>query len=337
MADVIPVQTDGMFGGGSGGMGGLFAGMLMANMMRGGLGMGAAEVAHDSHSDVMQAMNQQQLASSTQIMTQDINRIGHDIATSAAATQATVANGTLQQTVANLQGQNVLSGEIGASTVQNLNSHTNILGAVASGNATTAATINSAANGISNDIRSALGVLDSDLHGMSAAIDNSVARARDDVNRNHREQIEATHRAEINGMRNSFDMLKAVTDSQYATERAIVQDGSLTRGMIQSNAIADRDRMIVVAENKLAEALSDHRHTRSTNDVIINNNANANANNAVLQAALTQQTTQQQINGLAAGLAGIASHLTNFTQIYNSSTSGGSSGNNGNGGNPNRP
>lgn len=139
MADLIPVQSgDAIFGGGSGGIGGLFAGMLMANMMRGQNMVGTAE-AVVGNNPVLQAMNQQQLASATQIMTQDINRVGHDIATSAGATQMAVANGTLQSTVATLQGQSALTSAVDGSTIQNLNSHSNILQSVAAGNSATAA------------------------------------------------------------------------------------------------------------------------------------------------------------------------------------------------------
>lgn len=330
MADLIPVQSGDMFGG-SGGMGGLFAGMLMANMMRGqGFGT-AAEVANgiNANADVLQAMNQQQLASSTQILTQDVNHLGSQIATSAGATQMAVANGTLQQTVATLQGQTMLSNAVADSTVQNLNSHTNILQSVAAGNAATSAQINNAQSGLSNDIRAALGVLDADLHGMSAQIDNSIGRTRDDINRANREQIEATHRAEVSGLRGNYDTLKAITDAQYANERAIVTDGAATRSLITQNAIADRDRMIVVAENRLAEALADHRHTRSTSDIIINNNNNATA----VANALSAQTQQQQLAALAAsqsalanGLTHISQHLSNVTQVsLNANTGNGSS------------
>jgi hypothetical protein len=332
--------------------------------------MGAAEATmHDrnENADVLQAMNQQQLASSTQILTQDVNRLGTDIATSAGATQTAIANGTLQQTVATLQGQAALSGAIGDSTVQSLNSYSNILQSVAAGNASTAATINNAQAGISNDIRNALGVIDADMHSMDSNLSGAIESVRNDANRNYMAQLAATHAAEVQGLRSSYDTLhaidasghateravahaeiqglkssydtlRAIDDSKYATERAVFQDGTLTRNLITQNAIADRDRMIIVAENKLAEALADHRVTRSTNDIIINNNNN---NNLMAQQLVTQQ--QQQaisalVNGqsvLASGLGHITSHLANITNVSVNASgtgTGGGTGRNGNGG-----
>lgn len=153
---------------------------------------------------------------------------------------------------------------------------------------------------------------------MNSDINGAIESVRNDANRNAMAQLSATHHAEVTGLRSSYDTLRAIDDSKYATERAVTNDGAMTRNLITQNAIADRDRMIIIAENRAAEALAETRHTRHTNDIIINNNNNNN----VMAQQLTAQQQQQQLNALTAsqgamchGLSQITSQLANITNV----------------------
>jgi hypothetical protein len=352
MADQVLVPTNGgdnLFGGnGGGGFGGLLTGMLMSRMLGpngfgDGYGNGAGANALSTN-QILQSMAQQQANSALVNIVQDVNRVGHDVATSAAATQAEIANATLNQTVATLQGQNALSNAIANtasdnqsaiaastlnqtvatlqgqtvltsnikdSTATNMAGHTNILGTIAATNADLSAQINNARNGTSSDIREALGVIDADIHAISSQLSNDIARTRDDVNTAHRDMINSAHHAEITGLRSAYDTQKAVFDSAMMNQRTTVDEAEKTRALIQNINTADLNRQIVVAENRLAEALADHRNTRATSDIIINNNNNNNA----VATAIAQQQQQQQITAMSTGLTTALNQLKNLTQI----------------------
>jgi hypothetical protein len=351
MADQVLVPTNGgdnLFGGNGGsGFGGLLTGMLMSRMLGpngfGEYGNGGGANALSTN-QILQSMAQQQANSALVNIVQDVNRVGHDVATSAAATQAEIASSTLGQTVATLQGQNSLSNAIAATasenqsaiaastlnqtvanlqgqsaligsvkdnTATNMAGHTNILGTIAATNADLSAQINNARNGTSSDIREALGVLDADLHAMTGQLSNDIARTRDDINSAHRGMIDASHRAEVNGLKSAYDTQKAVFDTAMMNQRTTVDEAEKTRALIQNINTADLNRQIVVAENKLAEALADHRHSRATSDIIINNNNNNNA----ISTAIAAQQQQQQIAAMSTGLTTALSQLKNLTQI----------------------
>jgi hypothetical protein len=290
MADTIIAQPqDGLMGGGT--LGGLILGsMFSRNGMFGGNGQVDGAV---GNSQVIQALNQQQLASATQIMTQDINRTSRDVAVAAAETQAAVASANLNQTIASLQGQTGLTKTIMDSTITNTAGHTNILGAVNGSTADTVASINNARQGISADIQNALGVLDADIHGVASQIDRSFNSVRDEISRGNGLLLAAAHSAEINGLKSSFEIQKSVTD-----------DGDKTRAMISQNLIMDLER-------QLAQSHNNHRSDRTTSDLIINNNNNNN----VLAQQMQQQAQQQQIATVANGLSTVLSHLNNISQV----------------------
>jgi hypothetical protein len=281
MADVastiLPIQTgsnDGMFGGGT--LGAVLLGSLLPRLTGAGA-LGAEAVGINRNADVLQAMNQQQLASATQILTQDVNRTSRDVSQAAGQTQAAVASANLGQTVATLQGQTVLTKNIMDSTINNAAGHTNIM----NGQASLAAGINTNMNALASDINSGIHQLGDSLNAMNVA------------------NLNATHRAEVTGL-----------ESAYRTLQAITTDGDRTRDMISNINTADLNRQIVVAENKLAEALNDRRHDRASHDIIINNNNNATA----VANALAQQSQQQQIANISSGLAAALAHIQTQTQ-----------------------
>lgn len=305
--------------------GGLLGGVVLTSLLGanrlggvGGAGLGYEAGAINRNADVLQAMNQQQLASSTQIMTQDINHVGKDVALAAGATQSAIAAGNLQNTISTLQGQTALTSSIMDSTLTNAAGHTNILGQVASASADTNANINNARQGISGDIREALSVLDNDLHSISASIDRSIEGVRNDVTRSHLDMINAAHRGEISALKSANDIERSVYNTASVTQRAITDDGDKTRSLISNINVADLNRQIVVAENKLADARHDHRQSVASHDIIINNNNNATA----VANALAQQQQQQQSNNLYAAVLGLTGHVNTLTQFTLNNGSG---------------
>lgn len=326
MADTVAFPTSGGLFGGTG-EGGLIGGLILGSLLRNNGGFlggdggaaGAYAASHNNEtSQILQAMNQQQLASATQILTQDVNRAGHDVATSAAATQATVAAGNLQNTISTLQGQTALTKDIMDSTITNAAGHTGILGAVAASSNDTNAAINNARSGISADINASNRAIDADLHAIENALSSAIAQTRDDINRAHYDIIGATHANEISNLRSAFDTQRAVYETANLTQKSIADDGDKTRSLISNINIADLNRQIAVTEAKLAEALGDRRHLQSTHDIIINNNNN----NTAVATAIAQQAQQQQIANIASGLATLTGHTQNMTQLLLNTGSG---------------
>jgi hypothetical protein len=277
MADTILTQPNNDIMGG--GLGAILIGSMLG---RGGM-FGNQGV--DSNSNVLQAMNQQQLASATQIMTQDINRAGHDVATSAANTQQVVANGVLQQTISTLNGQSGINSQVAAAA------------------ADVNANINNMRNGVNADIRDALGVIDADLHGMAAQMDSSIGDVRKEVTDSRLANATATHAAQVSQL-----------ESAYRTLQAITTDGDRTRDLINANNTATLNREITVAQLSAQEAREAHRHTAATNEININNNNNALATANAMQSQLQAQQQQQQLSALTNGLTS-ALHSINQTVI----------------------
>ena len=290
MADTVIAQPqDGLMGGGT--LGGLILGSLLSG--RGLLGGAAAGTEVAGNNAILQAMNQQQLASATQILTQDVNRAGHDVATSAADTQAAIASSTLQSTISSLQGQTALTSTMLNATAQNAAGHTNILTQGFANTADVVAGINNARVGIGADIQNALGVLDSDIHGVANQIDRSFNSVRDEIGRSTTALMGAAHSAEINQLKSASDI-----------KATVLEDGDKTRNLINNNTIMDLQR-------QLGEARNDHRHDRTTSDLVINNNNNNN----LLAQQMQQQAQQQQIATVASGLSTVLAHLNNIQQI----------------------
>lgn len=281
MADTIIAQPqDGLMGGGT--LGGLILGSMFAN--RGGLfgGNGVDGAALGGTNQILQSLNQQQLASATQIMTQDINRTSRDVATAAAETQAAVAASTLTQTVATLQGQTDLTKSIMDSTAQNSAGHTNIM----NGQATLAAGLNSTMNSLASD-------LNNGLHDLGTQFTSAIHQTQDEISRSTNMLLGAAHSAEVNQLKSAND-----------TNRLITDESEKTRALITNNTIMDLQRQLV-------EARDNHRHDRTTSDLIINNNNN----NSLLAQQMQQQTQQQQIATVANGLSTVLGHLNNIQQI----------------------
>jgi hypothetical protein len=290
MVDTVIAQPsqDGMFGGGT--LGAVLLGSLLPRLV--GNGADAAAVAASQNNagtnQILQALNQGQNATSTQIITQDVNRLGKDIATSAAATQATVAAGNLNNTVAMLQGQNSLSNTI-------LNTAADLT-----------AGLNNSRNGVIDAVNQATNMLDADLHGMASNMTAGFGAITDNLNRSTLANLQAAHDNEV-----------ATLTSAYAIQTAITNDGSKTRDLINGYNVADLNRQIVVAENRVAELLGDNRHARSTADIIINNNNNATA----VATAMQQQQQQQQIGALTGTLHTLLGHVQSINQtVVNTGT-----------------
>jgi hypothetical protein len=318
----IPQSNDGMFGGGT--LGAVLLGGLLPRMLgNGGYGYGmGAEMMNgglNGTNQILQALNQGQNATSTQIITQDVNRLSHDVATSAAATQATVAGANLQQTVATLQGQTALTKDIMDSTITNAAGHTNILSTIAASNADTNNNLYNIRQGISSDINEATRVLDMDIHSLGSTLERNIEGVRNDVNTARYETLNSAHQAEINAMRNAFDNQRAVYDTANQTQKLILEDGSKTRDLINANEVATLNRIILEER--------DRRHAdRTISDLTITNNNNANALNSQMQGQLQAQQQQQQLAGLTTGLAILGAQIQTATQT---TVNTGTMGNNG--------
>jgi hypothetical protein len=307
MVDTVYTQPaqDGLFGGGT--LGAVLLGSLLPRLTGYGAGVVGAEMAGGGAfgtNQILQAMNQQQLANSSQLITQDLGRNDRDVLASAGATQSAVASANLQQTVATLQGQTALTSGIMDSTITNAAGHTNILGAIAASAADTNNNLYNIRSGISSDIADATRVIDTDIHSMSATIERNIEGVRGDVNHARYEALSSAHAAEISAMRNAFDNQRAIYDTANDTQKLILEDGDKTRSLINANEIANLNRIILEER--------DRRHadnTVATLSINNNNNANATAN------AIAQQQQQQQIATLANGLSTVLGHINNLQQI----------------------
>ena len=317
MADTVITQPgdQGLFGGA--GLGGLILGSMFA---RNGMFGAGADVARavDNNAPVLAAITQNQANSGILQLVQDVNRAGHDVATSAAATQAAIAASTLSNVTSNMQGiagianaiadstlstvtsnlqgfaglsnslanTNIanLQGQIGIqesihdASIEQLNSHSNILGSI---------------NGAAADITA-------NVNNGFAGIQAGIYQTQDQIQRAAGQQIAATHSAEITGLQSSFALARTVTD-----------EAEKTRALITGNEIAALNRALGDANNRVTELMHDNRTGRATSDIIINNN-----NNAVATAnAMQQQAQQQQIANLSSGLSTALAHLNNISQV----------------------
>jgi hypothetical protein len=297
MADTVITQPadQGLFGGA--GLGGLILGSMFArNGMFGAGADVAAARAYDTNAPVLQAITQNQANAGILQLVQDVNRTSHDVATSAADTQAAVAASTLSSVTSNMQGfaglanslanTNIanLEGQIGLQnsihdvSIEQLNSHSNILSSISSMQHDVNANINNGINGIQAGLY----------------------QTQDQIQRASSQQIAATHQAEISGLQSSFALARTVTD-----------EGEKTRALITSMEVANLNRALSDANNRVTELMHDNRTGRATSDIIINNN-----NNAVATAnALAQQAQQQQIANLSSGLSTALAHLNSISQV----------------------
>lgn len=299
MADTVITQPgdQGLFGGA--GLGGLILGSMFARNGMFGAGAGAevaATRAWDTNAPVLQAITQNQANAGILQLVQDVNRTSHDVATSAAATQAAIAASTLSNVTSNMQGFANITNDINAaniaamqgqahittdiydSTIQQLNSHGNILTAI---------------NGAASD-------LNSDIHEMGTSLQAGIYQTQDQIQRAAAQQIAATHSAEVSQLQSTFALSRTVTD-----------EAEKTRSLITGLEVANLNRALGDANNRVTELMHDNRTNRATSDIIINNN-----NNAVATAnAMQQQAQQQQIATLSSGLSTALAHLNNISQV----------------------
>jgi len=296
MADTVITQPAdaGLFGGA--GLGGLILGSMFArNGMFGGAGADVARTV-DTNAPILAAVTQNQANAGILQLVQDVNRTGHDVATSAAATQAAVAGSTLSSVtsnmqgfanianglantnIANLQGQLGIQESIHDATIEQLNSHSNILGSISMAAADVNANVN---NGFNN-------------------IQAGLYQTQDQIQRNAALQIVATHGAEVTQLQSTFALSRTVTD-----------EAEKTRSLITGIEVASLNRALGDANNRITELMHDNRTGRATSDIIINNN-----NNAIATAtAMQQQAQQQQIANLSSGLSTALAHLNNISQV----------------------
>jgi hypothetical protein len=100
----------------------------------------------------------------------------------------------------------------------------------------------------------------------------------------------------------------ATTEAKFELAQVISNDGDKTRALIQSINTADLNRQITIAENKLAEALGDHRATKSGVEVTtIVNQAQAQS-----QAQQQQILTNQLLNTLVSELQVAKANIVNL-------------------------
>lgn len=299
MADTVITQPgdQGLFGGA--GLGGLILGSMFARNGMFGAGAGAevaATRAWDTNAPVLQAITQNQANAGILQLVQDVNRTSHDVATSAAATQASVAastlssvtsnmqgfagiaNGLANTNIANLQGQLGVQESIHDSTIEQLNSHSNILSSLSTAAAEVNANVNNGFNGIQAGLY----------------------QTQDQIQRAAAQAVAATHGAEISQLQSTFALSRTVTD-----------EAEKTRSLITGLEVANLNRALGDANNRVTELMHDNRTSRATSDIIINNN-----NNAVATAnAMQQQAQQQQIATLSSGLSTALAHLNNISQV----------------------
>ena len=289
MVDTVIAQPsqDGLFGGGT--LGAVLLGSLLPRLT--GAGDAAALAASQGGingqgtTQILQALNQSMASNGLVNTIQDINRTSRDVATAAAETQSAIAASTLNSTVAALQGQN------------------GITSSIASAAADVTANVNNTRNGVIDAVNQATNMLDADLHGMANQITAGFGAVTDNLNRATLANLGASHANEVATLRSAYEIQTAITN-----------DGSKTRDLINAYNVADLNRQIVVAENRVAELLGDNRHARSTSEIIINNNNNATAVANALQQQAQQQAQQQQVATLASTVGTLLGHVQAINQ-----------------------
>lgn len=313
MADTVITQPgdQGLFGGA--GLGGLILGSMFA---RNGMFGAGADVARavDNNAPVLAAITQNQANSGILQLVQDVNRAGHDVATSAAATQAAVAASTLSNVTSNMQGFTALSDTIAATNANTMNGQANIVKGISDGNLATLqgqVAITDAINNVNiqtlnshssmlNTMANTAAIINSGLHDLGSTTQASIYQTQDQIQRAAAQQLAATHQAEISQLQ-----------STYAISRNVTDEAEKTRALITSMEVANLNRALSDANNRVTELLGDNRTNRATSDIIINNN-----NNAVATAnAMQQQAQQQQIANLSSGLSTALAHLNNISQV----------------------
>ena len=215
MADTVITQPGdaGLFGGA--GLGGLILGSMFAR--NGFMGGAGAEVARavDNNAPVLAAITQNQANAGILQLVQDVNRTSLDVATSAAATQASVAASTLSNVtsnlesfanlsnslantnIANLQGQLGIQESIHDASIEQLNSHSNILSSISA----TQHDINTNINNGFNSVQAGL------------------YQTQDQIQRAAAQAIAATHGAEISQLQSTFALSRTVTDEAEKTTK----------------------------------------------------------------------------------------------------------------------
>jgi len=289
MADTIIAQPqDGLLGGGT--LGGLILGSMFAGRGFGnGYGMDGAAAGYAARgigdqgtTQILQALNQSIAANGLVNTIQDINRVSHDVAKTGAETQAAIGASTLSNVTSNLQGQAALTDQIHSSTISTLNGASQILGAM-----------NGLASDINGNVNQATNVIGAEIHDLGTQFTAAINQTQNEINRSTNMLLGAAHSAEVNQLKSAYDI-----------KSAVLEDGDKTRALINNNTIMDLQRQLV-------EARDNHRHDRTTSDLIINNNNNNN--NLLAQQQQAQQ--QQQISTLANGLSAALTHLNNIQQI----------------------
>jgi len=290
MADTIIAQPqDGLLGGGT--LGGLILGSMFAGNRGFGFGYGmdgaaagyaARGIGDQGTTQILQALNQSIAANGLVNTIQDINRVSHDVAKTGAETQAAIGASTLSNVTSNLQGQAALTDQIHSSTISTLNGASQILGAM-----------NGLASDINGNVNQATNVIGAEIHDLGTQFTAAINQTQNEINRSTNMLLGAAHSAEVNQLKSAYDI-----------KSAVLEDGDKTRALINNNTIMDLQRQLV-------EARDNHRHDRTTSDLIINNNNNNN--NLLAQQQQAQQ--QQQISTLANGLSAALTHLNNIQQI----------------------
>jgi hypothetical protein len=297
MADTVITQPSdqGLFGGA--GLGGLILGSMFArNGMFGAGADVAATRALDTNAPVLAAITQNQANAGILQLVQDVNRTSHDVATSAAATQAAVAASTLSNVTSNMQGFANISNDISASTIANLEGQIGLQNSI---HDASIEQLNSHSN-ILSSISAAQHDVNANINNGFNSVQAGLYQTQDQIQRAAAQAIAATHGAEISQLQSTFALSRTVTD-----------EAEKTRSLITGIEVASLNRALGDANNRVTELMHDNRTGRATSDIIINNN-----NNAVATAnAMQQQAQQQQIATLSSGLSTALAHLKNISQV----------------------
>lgn len=194
---------------------------------------------------------------------QDINEVKRDVFQAQAATAAEIATANLSSTTNTLQAE-----------IANLQ-----------GQGLLAASIAENRYVMSNEVHEGTA-------NVVAAIDNAAANSLAVTNA-LAASLAAGHAA----------IQAGIADSKYATLVAVNNDGDKTRALIEAINLADLNRQITIADNRITELLGDRRTVDS--GITVTNNINQNQ---------LQQQQQQQFANINTQLACLASELQRNTQ-----------------------
>ena len=289
---------------GLGGEGGLIGGLILGSLLRNGgnlFGNNGVDGNWGGRGNWDRSVSEQVTEAVGSLMSiQDINEVKRDVKESESAIERAISQSAAALNSTITSGHNgitntVLQGEI--ATLQAVNGAQDLLSSqLASGTLGITQAVNATQDSLSNGQRS-LAVQIADT-----AKDSAVAAAMTNANIANSSAI-----TQLAIATTANNLNTNLLQGNYATLAAITNDGDKTRALIQSINTADLNRQITVAENKLAEALGDHRAHRYSKETEVNVSQ-------VVNQAQAQAQQQQQFQTLSNGLAVLLGEIQRNTQ-----------------------